>query len=209
MPRWMRLLTILRGSSFRAAASASTLALLLAIPGCRRGDDASMGATSSTGSAETPARRSDDRSSDETAFAFTAADVDAFQRGFAREIELVKAAQERGRTAKTPEERARAGQDSWEEQTAPGGAQAAGLPPERYRATRKTIVRVLETLDFQGKIAGPKEMDRSRASPEALKRLDGDPFAELTPASAAALRARLDAFVPLWVEYVNLTAVGG
>ena len=145
----------------------------------------------------------------DSAFAFTEADLDAFQRGFAREIELVKAAKERERGAKTPQERGEAAQAQWEDQTAPGGAAAAGLPPERYRATRKTVVRVMQTLDFQGKIEGPMELDRSRASPEALKRVDGDPFADLPPSSAAALRARLAALVPLWVEYVTLTEAGG
>lgn len=35
------------------------------------------------------------------------------------------------------------------------------------------------------------------------------PFAELAPASAAALRARLDRLVPIWIQYTELTAVNG
>jgi hypothetical protein len=41
------------------------------------------------------------------------------------------------------------------------------------------------------------------------KRLRGDPFDDLAPASAAALRARLDALSRVWIEYVNLVALNG
>src|SRR5687767_892290 len=137
------------------------------------------------------------------------ADLDAFERGFAKEIEVVKAAQLRAASAATPEERAKAAQAQWEDQTAPEGARAAGLAPDRYRAVRDTVTRVLETLDFQGKIEGPKSIDLERASPEMRERVARDPFTELSSGSAAALRARMDRLVPLWVEYVNLTAVAG
>ena len=41
------------------------------------------------------------------------------------------------------------------------------------------------------------------------KRLAGDPLGELPAASAAALRARLDALSRVWIEYMNLVAVNG
>jgi hypothetical protein len=53
------------------------------------------------------------------------------------------------------------------------------------------------------------ELDTTRASPEAKARMRSDPFAELPPESAAALRARLDQLVPVWIEYVRLTATAG
>ena len=53
------------------------------------------------------------------------------------------------------------------------------------------------------------ELDTARASPEMKQRLSGDPFAELAPASATALRARLDALSTVWIEYMNLVAVAG
>jgi hypothetical protein len=137
------------------------------------------------------------------------ADVEAFERGFAKEIELVRQAQARGREATTAEERGRAAQEEWAEQTAPGGAQVAGLSAERYWEIRETVTEVLETLDFQGQIEGPMEMDLERASPEMRRRLEADAFAALSPASAAALRARLDRLATLWSEYVGLTAVTG
>ena len=143
------------------------------------------------------------------AFAFTQADLDAYERGMKREIELVRAAKERERKAKSPQERFQAVQAQWEDQTIPGGAKSAGIPEERYRRTRETVDGVLQTLDFQGKIDGPMSMDTARATPEMKERLRSDPFAALPPASAAALRARLNRLVPVWVSYVNLTAIGG
>ena len=139
----------------------------------------------------------------------SAADVDAFERGFAKEIEVVKAAQQRAGSATTPEERAKAMQAQWEDQTAPEGARAAGLAPERYRAVRDTVTRVLETLDFQGKIEGPKSIDLERSAPEMRARVAGDAYDGLSQGTASAIRARMDRLVPLWVEYVNLTAVAG
>ena len=140
---------------------------------------------------------------------FDAADVDAFARGLARETELVRAAQERARTAATAAERGDAMQAQWKEQTMPGGAEAAGLPLERYAAIRESITEVLQTLDLQGKIDGPMQLDTSRATPEMRQRLEADPFAELPAASASALRDRLGQLAPIWAAYVELTAVGG
>jgi hypothetical protein len=145
----------------------------------------------------------------EEAFAFTEADLDAYERGLKKETELVLAAQKRGEAATTPEERGKAAQGEWEDQTAPEAARLIGVSPERYRQVRKTVNRVLETLDFQGKIDGPMEMNMDLASPEMKARLTSDPFSELAPASAAALKARMDRIVPVWVEYAKLTAVHG
>ena len=145
----------------------------------------------------------------EPPFAFTAADLDAYERGMRKEIELVKAAKVLGDNAKTPADRGAASQAAFESSTAPAAAEAIGAPIDRYQAMRRTVNRVFETLDFQGKIPGPMEIDTARASPEMKQRLAGDPFAELPPASAAALRARLDALSRLWIEYMNLVAVNG
>ena len=142
-------------------------------------------------------------------FAFTAADLDAYARGIARETELVRAARERGRAATTPAERAAAVQAEWETATAAGGAQAAGMPAARYRQLRATVHQVLSTLDLQGKIDWPQELSTSAVSPQMKQRLASDPFAELAPASAAALRARMDHVVPAYVAYMTLVAVNG
>ena len=145
----------------------------------------------------------------EQPFAFTDADLDAYEKGLRKEIELVKAAKARSDSAKTPEERGAASQAGFETATAPAAAQAIGAPVDRYQATRRTVNRVFETLDFQGKIPGPMEIDTARASPDMKKRLAGDPLEELPAASAAALRARLEALSRVWIEYMTLVAVNG
>jgi len=139
----------------------------------------------------------------------TAADLDAYARGLARETELVRAAQERGRTATTPQARGEAQQAQWEDQTIPEGAKAAGLSPERYRAVRTTVHDTFRWLDFQGKIDGPMQLDTANATPDMKQQFTRDPFAELSPPSRAALQAMMDRLVPPWIEYVKLTAVAG
>ena len=156
-----------------------------------------------------PAAAAATSASADAPFEFTDADLTAYERGLRKEIELVHAAKARGDSAKTPAERGAAAQAGFETATAPEAAQAIGASLDRYQATRRTVNRVFETLDFQGKISGPMELDTTNATPEMKKRLSTDPFAELAPASAAALRARLDALAPLWIEYMNLVAVNG
>lgn len=143
------------------------------------------------------------------AVAFTDADLDAYERGMRKEIELVQAAKARGDSAKTPAERGAASQAAFESSTAPAAAQAIGVSVERYQAVRRTVNRVFETLDFQGKIPGPMEIDTAHASPDMKRRLTNDPFAELPAESAAALRARLDPLSRVWIEYMTLVAVNG
>jgi len=145
----------------------------------------------------------------ETPFAFTDADLDAYEKGMQKEIELVKAAKARGDSAETPADRGAATQAAFETTTAPAAAQAIGARLDRYQATRRTVNRVFETLDFQGKIAGPMEIDTGRASPDMKRRLSGDPLQELAAPSAAALRARLDALSRVWIAYMTLVAVNG
>ena len=139
----------------------------------------------------------------------TPADLEAYAKGLARETELVRAAQERGRTATTPEARGEAQQAQWEDQTIPEGAKAAGLPVERYGAVRATVHRTFRWLDFQGKIDGPMQLDTANAPADMKARLARDPFDDLTPASRSALQAMMDRLVPPWIEYVKLTAVAG
>jgi len=201
-------------SRFRSGALLLVLALTLSAA-CRR-------ETETAGTPDTPPAESGGAAPAESAapaaetgavasvpVEVAAADLDAFECGFAKEIEVVKAAQQRAASATTAVERANAAQAQWEDQTAPEGARAAGLAPERYRAVRETVTRVLETLDFQGKIEGPKSIDLERAAPEMRARVAGDAYSGLSPATASAIRARMDRLVPLWVEYVNLTAVAG
>jgi hypothetical protein len=183
------------------------VALVASVAGCSGGrSDAAPAADSAR---SVPSALQSPATNVETPFEFTDADLDAYARGMQKEIELVKAARARADSAKTPEERGAATQAAFETATTPAAAQAIGAPLDRYQATRHTVNRVFETLDFQGKIPGPMQIDTARASPEMKKRLRGDPFDDLAPASAAALRARLDALSRVWIEYVNLVALNG
>ena len=133
----------------------------------------------------------------------------AYERGLKKEVEAVRAAQQRSGTGTTAQERGEAIQASFEEATIPQGAVAAGLPVEEYRELRDTVNGIFRTLDFQGKIDGPLSMDLSRADAATKQRLGRDAFADLSSGSAAALRAQTDRLVPIWIEYVTLTAVAG
>lgn len=190
----------------------AALALVVAATACKRetppSDKAGDSAISESGRPAPPSIETGTAAA-EAPFAFTDADLDAYEKGMRKEIELVKAAKVRGDSAKTPAERGAASQAAFESSTAPAAAQAIGASVERYQSTRRTVNRVFETLDFQGKIAGPMEIDTARASPEMKKRLSGDPFAELAPASATVLKARLDALSRVWIEYMTLVAVNG
>ena len=139
----------------------------------------------------------------------TTEDLDGYAKGLARETELVRAAQERARTATTPQERGEAQQAQWEDQTIPEGAKASGLSPERYRVVRNTVNTTFQWLDFQGKIDGPMQLDTATAPPDMKARLARDPFEALNPASRTELQAQMNRLVPAWVEYVKLTAVAG
>ena len=191
----------------RTLRPAVILTLLLAVAACGRDEKAADGdAGAASASANATAANA---GAANAAVALTDADLDAWERGMTKEVELVQAAQQRAATATTPQARGEAMQAQWKEQTMPGGAESAGLPLARYRDVRETVNGVLETLDFQGKIAGPLSMDTTHATPEMRQRLASDPYAALPPASAAALRARLDRIVPLWSKYMSLVAVAG
>ena len=137
------------------------------------------------------------------------ADLDVYERGLQKEIELVRAAQAKASAAATPQARGEAMQAQWKEQTMPDAARALGVAPERYAQVRNAVHEMLTTLDFQGKIEGPMQMDTTHATPEMRARLARDPLAELPAASATAVRARLPRLAPVFAQYVTLTAVGG
>lgn len=139
----------------------------------------------------------------------TTEDLDAYAKGLARESELVRAAQERARTATTPQARGEAQQAQWEDQTIPEGAKASGIAPDRYRVVRNTVNTTFQWLDFQGKIDGPMELDTARVAPDMKARFSRDPFEALNPASRSELQAQMNRLVPAWIEYVKLTAVAG
>ncbi len=186
-------------------------AVLLVLQACSGGETSKNGESASATTTASPAIQ-DDASSASAArgpLTLTAADLDGFEKGFRREIELVRAAQDRASKATTPAERGEAIQASFEDRTMADAAPASGLSPERYRLVREAVYGVIETLDFQGNIEGPKQMDMTRADDATKARLSGDAYAVVDPAGAALLKSRLSTIVPVYVEYVNLTVVGG
>jgi hypothetical protein len=174
--------------------------LLMAFAGCARNETNKDAGIAGEPAKSAPSTRSLD---------LTDGTLNAYERGLKKEIEAVRAAQERSRTARTAQERGEAIQASYDQATIPQGAEAAGLPVEQYRELRETINGIFRTLDFQGKIDGPLSMDLSRADEATKQRLARDAFADLPSPSAAALRAHMDRLVPVWIEYVSLTAVAG
>ena len=183
----------------QGSAAAIVVRALLLLPGCGGTSDEPASTTAldaGRGAADGPV-------------ALTAADLDALERGLRAEIAAVREAQQKSSAAKTPQERGEAIQATFEDATIPQGADAAGLPLQQYRAVRETVTGIFQTLDFQGKIDGPLSMDLSRADAATKERLARDPFADLSSDSAAALRAQMDRLVPVWIDYVGLTAVAG
>ena len=144
-----------------------------------------------------------------SAVSLTSADLDGFEKGITREIELVKDGQLRASRATTAVERGNAIQSTFEENTMAKAVDASGLLLERYRLVRQTLSRLLTTLDFQGKIDGPQSVDTAHADAEMKARLASDPYSALDPSSAELVKSRLDRIVPRWIEYINLTVVGG
>lgn len=139
----------------------------------------------------------------------TAADIDGFEKGIARETHLVREGHIRAGKAVTAVERGNAIQSTFEENTMAGAIEVSGLSLERYRLVRQTLSRLLTTLDFQGKIDGPQSVDTAHADAEMKARLASDPYAALDPASAELVKSRLDGIVKAWLEYIKLTAVNG
>ena len=139
----------------------------------------------------------------------TAADVDGFVKGITKETLLVREGTERANRATTPVERGNAIQSTFEENTMKGAVEASGLPLERYRMVRQTLSRILTTLDFQGKIDGPQSVDTAMADSLMKARLASDPYSALDLSSAELVKSRMTEIVPVWIQYVTLTAVNG
>lgn len=141
--------------------------------------------------------------------AFSDADLNSFIIALGKETEILRAGQERQRTAATPQQRIDALQSTMEEARIPEAARAAGMSVDRYTVVRSTIMPILQTLDFQGKMKGPMTMDTTRVGEEAKTRLRGDAMGGLSAASRSALTAALSRIEAIWGEYVALSTQGG
>ena len=177
-----------------------SLMVAASIAGCGYGNDVELSSQSASPQASPSSPRQ---------LSLTADTLAAYERGLKKEIEAVRAAQQRSSSAKTAKERGEAIQAAFETATIPQGAQAAKLPEQQYRELRERVNDIFRTLDIQGKIDGPISMDLSRVDAATKARLSRDPFSDLSPESAAVLRKHMDRLVPVWIEYINLTAVAG
>ena len=160
-------------------------------------------------SSSPPAQQATSASATETPVTLTAADIDGFEKGLKREIELVKDGHDRASKAITAVERGNAIQSTFEENTMKEAVPASGLSFERYHLIRGVLGKLLTTLDFQGKIDGPQSVDTALADSAMKARLSSDPYVVLDPAGANLLKSRLSEIVPIWVEYVKQTVVSG
>lgn len=188
---------------------ATLFVLAISAAGCSPGDNSTADSAAVASADVTPSEDAASAAQPSGPIALSAADIEGFEKGIARETQLVREAQQRSSTATTPEARGEAMQATFETSTIPAAAPVTGLSPERYKLVRETISTIMTTLDFQGKIDGPQSVDTARAGADMKARLASDPYASLDPAGAAALQARLDRIAPLWIEYIRLTAVGG
>jgi hypothetical protein len=183
------------------------VALLIVATACGGGDPELVTSDTAAKVAADPVNTT--QNSAQSLLTLSAADLDGFEKGIARETQLVREAADRASQATTPEARGEAIQAGFETNTIPAAVPATGLSRERYQIVRSTLSTILTTLDFQEKIDGPQSIDPAKADAAMKARLAADPYSALDAASADAFKARLGRIVPVWVEYVRLTAVGG
>jgi len=132
------------------------------------------------------------------AIELTPALLDAYAKGLRKEVEIIRRP---GRGTHYGVTISQYGDEG------PEVVAAAGLSHEDYRAVQDVVDRVFTTLNFQGKIGPPRSIDLEKADPVWRERLAGDPFDDLSPSSAKALRDHMDVLVPPWSEIVGMTAL--
>lgn len=131
------------------------------------------------------------------AIELTPALLQAYAKGLRKEVEIIRRP---GRGTHYGVKVSKFGEEG------PEVAAAAGLSIEEYQAVQEVVGRIFTTLNFQGKIGPPRSIDMAEADPVWKARLEGDPFDELSPSSARALRDHMDILVPPWSEIVGMTA---
>lgn len=191
-------------TTHRMAAIAGLVALLaitVALAGCSNdpapGTESAPPAAAGSGTAgDAPAMGPDDG---KEAFELTPALLQAYAKGLRKEVEIIRRP---GRGTHYGVTISKYGEEG------PEVVAASGLSHEQYRAVGEVVDRIFTTLNFQGKIGPARSIDLERA-PEWKQRLAGDPFDELSPASAKALREHMDILVPPWSEIIRMTAQSG
>lgn len=140
--------------------------------------------------------------SDAQATALTDANLEAYARALEKQAEIIRRP---GRGTHYGVKISAYGEDSESREV----LEAAGMTAREYNAVDRLVDPVFTTLNFQGEIGPPRSINLDEASPEWRERLERDPFDDLPPESAAALRRHMDTLVPLWSDVVGLTAQHG
>ena len=180
---------------------AALLAIAVALARCSNnpapgGESAPVAADGSSAAGDATANGAGDA---KEAFELTPALLQAYAKGLRKEVEIIRRP---GRGTHYGVTISKYGEEG------PEVVAASGLSLDDYRAIRDLVDPVFTTLNFQGKIGPPRSINVERA-PEWKERLAGDPFDELSPASAKALREHMDILVPPWSEIVRMTAQNG
>jgi len=190
-----------RRTAVIAGVAVALLAITVALARCTtdpapHGEPASTGTGGSRADGGTTATGPADA---KAAFELTPALLQGYAKGLRKEAEIIRRP---GRGTHYGVTISKYGEEGRE------AVAASGLSLDDYRAIRDLVNPVFTTLNFQGKIGPPRSMDLERA-PEWKQRLAGDPFDELSPSSAQALRDHMDILVPPWSEIIALTAQHG
>ena len=182
----------------RSTTAGLTAVLLLALAtGCTPADDAEPTATA----ADSPPAAGTAAAGDAQPTALTDASLEAYARALAKQAEIIRRpgrGTHFGVTISAYDSDGESGEV----------LEAAGMTVDEYRAVDRQVNPVFTILNFKGEIGPPRSIDLE-AAPEWKEKLEGDPFATLTPESAAALRRHMDTLVPLWSDVVGLTAQHG
>src|SRR3546814_9285873 len=194
-PRSTRTDTLCPCTTLFRSASAITLATCSGKPG--PDGKSAQAAEAGSGAADDAAARG--TADAKEAVELTPALLHAYAKGVHKEVEIIRRP---GRGTHYGVTISKYGEEG------PEVVAASGLSIDDYRAIRDLVDPVFTTLNFQGKIGPPRSIDLERA-PEWKQRLAGDPFDELSPASAKVLREHMDILVPPWSEIIALTAQHG
>lgn len=170
-----------------------------AAPGGRQAPDAAAGMPAAASGA-TRDGAAGETADPEAAIELTPALLQAYAKGLRKELEIIRRP---GRGTHYGVTISKYGEEG------PEVVAASGLSHEQYRAVRDVVDRIFTTLNFQGKIGPPRSMDLERADPAWRERLASDPFDELPPSSAQALRDHMHVLVPPWSGIIAMTAQNG
>ena len=200
------------------------LSLLAVTVACSGGDDAAADSlAAATDAAETAAAATAAAPAAQTEAELGAADVDAYERGLAAEVEVLREAVERRAGARTGEDTLSAIMAATEMQSVPAAAERAGLDVDRYRRLENAFGQVLskrvmnpallaqtaqaDTSQLAQLPAEAQERARANMREAAAAFSDSATYRTLPPALHDTVRQRADARLDaLWKERNELRA---